>query len=682
MSDDTINNDLTMGGAAATLLANRYRVVKQLGQGGMGSVWLAEDTTLNGRKVAIKMLPSILVNNKRAYAQVKTEALVSLKLSHSNVAAVRAFEEEKGNPFLVMDHIDGLTLDDYLAEKGRLTEEETIRLLKPIAAALDYAHAQGVVHRDVKPGNVMIRKDGVPFVLDFGIAREIQETMTRVTGKLSSGTLMYMSPEQLHGAAPKPAQDIYSFAAMAYECLTGRPPFSRGQIEYQIEHDMPEPLDPHFANCGPGVMAGLEKTPEARPATCAAVLLAEAQGKGSDMSTIKPRLAAVLLSALAVVALVGGGWWWMFESGRADMTQPVVTQPVVAQPVVAQVVVTQVVEKVVEKVIEKPAPAAVVTPDEETDEHRQEEVAKLATMRTEIATKVAAAKGDYAKVAPYRLEQEGFETHLKEIDSRWKTVEGVQDPKTLAEAEKTLAVVTAAVDVIAFELNWLETNRDGRDTAKRMEKAIADELEPKLREFKADDVAKSKYDKGQDERKAAAAALAGGEFASAQRQYEAAKATLAEALAEARKLHIRTALSVANEYKAAAQWQKCCDELTKVLGWEPENAEALMLKKEAERHLDPISKVKPCDYCGGTGRNVCRECGPIRDQAGKIVCDHGMSCSQCGGSGKRNSVFFVEPCSDCRGRGWERHSKCAGSGFLFGVCPKCKGTKMISAGSN
>ena len=271
MQGNTINYDVTMGGTTGAILAGRYRVVCQLGQGGMGSVWLAADTKLDGFKVAIKMLPSVLVNNKRAYAQVKAEALVSLKLSHPNIVTVRAFEEVGGNPFLVMDYIDGQTLDDYLAEKGKLTEDETIRLLKPVAAALDYAHGQGVVHRDVKPGNVMIRRDGTPFVLDFGIAREIQETMTRVTGKLSSGTLLYMSPEQLHGAAPKPAQDIYSFAAMAYECLNGEPPFSRGQIEYQIEHDTPEPLPRHIAICR-RVMAGLAKTPATRPATCAAVL--------------------------------------------------------------------------------------------------------------------------------------------------------------------------------------------------------------------------------------------------------------------------------------------------------------------------------------------------------------------------------------------------------------------------
>ena len=211
MTYNTIDNDVTIaGGAEGALLANRYRVVRQLGQGGMGSVWLAEDTQLDNKLFAIKMLPSILVSNKRAYRQLKDEALVAMKLVHPNIVQLRAFEENNGNPFLVMDYIDGETLDDYLAEHSGTTsasaavnapaarstsgtggspvlsglpESEVIRLLKPIAAALDYAHGEGVVNRDVKPANVMIRKDGHPYILDFGIAREIQETMTREIGR-------------------------------------------------------------------------------------------------------------------------------------------------------------------------------------------------------------------------------------------------------------------------------------------------------------------------------------------------------------------------------------------------------------------------------------------------------------------------------------------------------------------
>ena len=268
---DTINDAQTIAGnGEGTLLANRYRILRQLGAGGMGSVWLAEDTQLDNKQFAIKMLPSILVSNKRAYRQLKDEALVAMRLVHPNIVQIRAFEENNGNPFLVMDYIDGQTLDDYLADKGKLSEDEVIRVLRPIAAALDYAHGEGVVHRDVKPANVMIRKDGTPFILDFGIAREIQETMTRVTGKLSSGTLLYMSPEQLMGEQPRPAQDIYSFAAMVYECLKGEPPFVRGAIEDQIKNKLPDPLP--VGPLSASIMVGLAKKAKDRPRNCAGVL--------------------------------------------------------------------------------------------------------------------------------------------------------------------------------------------------------------------------------------------------------------------------------------------------------------------------------------------------------------------------------------------------------------------------
>ena len=314
MTENTINNDMTMGGATGTLLAGRYRVVRQLGQGGMGSVWLAEDTTLDNRQVAIKMLPSVLLSNKRAYQQIKSEALLSLKLLHSNIAPIRSFEENGGNPFLVEDYIHGKNLDDCLAEWGALADEEVVSLLKPIAEALDYAHREKIVHRDIKPANIMVREDGVPFVLDFGIAREMQETMTRVTGKLSSGTLMYMSPEQLKGGAPTPAQDVYSFAAMVYECLCGHPPFCRGQIEYQIINEQPEPL-PHDTPLARMVMRALSKNPAERPMTCVEIL----QGDPTAMATSECKAAKTLdansrrgsgalvkFGLLAAAVLIGG----------------------------------------------------------------------------------------------------------------------------------------------------------------------------------------------------------------------------------------------------------------------------------------------------------------------------------------------------------------------------------------
>ena len=312
MVDDTIDNDVTMaGGAEGALLANRYRIVRQLGQGGMGSVWLAEDTQLDNKLFAIKMLPSVLVSNKRAYNQLKNEALVAMKLTHPNIVTLRAFEENNGNPFLVMDYIEGQTLDDYLVEKGKLGEEETIKILKPVAAALDYAHGKGVVHRDVKPGNVMIAKDGTPYILDFGIAREVQETMTRVTGSQASGTLLYMSPEQLDGVPPSSSQDIYSFAAMAYECIKGNPPFLHGQLEHQILNNQPESLT--GGRCASSIMKGLAKKPEDRPSTCISILDGHEAARISSTAGAAPRLerkmvvATAILVAVVFLALLIGG---------------------------------------------------------------------------------------------------------------------------------------------------------------------------------------------------------------------------------------------------------------------------------------------------------------------------------------------------------------------------------------
>ena len=275
MAEEPFDSEVTMAGDERALLAGRYRIVRRLGQGGMGSVWLAEDTQLDNKRFAIKMLPSILVANRKAYRQLKDEALVAMKLVHPNIVQIRAFEENGGNPFIVMDYIEGEPLDSCLEDWGNLTDGEAAKLLGPIASALDYAHTQGVVHRDIKPGNIIVRTDGTPFILDFGIAREMQETMTRVTGKLSSGTLLYMSPEQLRGQAPKPAQDVYSFAAMVYECIKGDPPFSRGQVEYQILNEKPEPL-PAGLKRGAAIMRGLAKNPEERPRTCVEILKATA----------------------------------------------------------------------------------------------------------------------------------------------------------------------------------------------------------------------------------------------------------------------------------------------------------------------------------------------------------------------------------------------------------------------
>lgn len=256
------------------LLAGRYRVVRRLGAGGMGEVFLVEDGKLDGRRFAVKMLPSFLSGNRRAMVSLKREALHAMELSHTNIVTVRGFEEtEAGQPFLVMDFIEGRTLEDVLVDAERLPADEVVRLFTPIAEALDLAHARGVVHRDVKPSNIMIRSDGTPVIMDFGVAREVKETSTMVTGQeTASGTLPYMSPEQLRGERPSPAQDVYSLAATMWECLMGEPPFCRGDIRHQILHEPPRSLPDVGGDLAVGLAKGLAKDPGDRPGTARALV--------------------------------------------------------------------------------------------------------------------------------------------------------------------------------------------------------------------------------------------------------------------------------------------------------------------------------------------------------------------------------------------------------------------------
>lgn len=469
MTHNTISDALTIPGGEGTLLANRYRVVRQLGQGGMGSVWLAEDTKLRNRLFAIKMLPSVLVRNKKAYRQLGDEALVAMKLTHPNIVTLRAFEEDNGNPFLVMDYIDGQTLDDYLAEKGKISEDEAIKLLKPIAAALDYAHDERVVHRDIKPANVMIRNDGHPFILDFGIAREIQETMTRVTGKLSSGTLLYMSPEQLRGWSPTAAQDIYSFSAMVYECVAGHPPFYRGAVEDQIKNETPESLPASIAIAN-SVMAGLEKDPKARPSSCVDVLVSHGRtcprpwsrhGTIGDDKTIEfePEPSESIRrnwawwwiagSSIVFALLVAGGFLWKVSSSHDIATGPSV--PVV--PAVAVLPVN------VEPAVPSPSEQAHI--EEEQDRLKAEAM----HLRNEIAAQYCLATNAFNKVAQYRKQPEGFRQHLEKVDLFWESSSSIvlSVNATSEQLANVLVSVSNVVVGIQGEAQWIVENLALRD---------------------------------------------------------------------------------------------------------------------------------------------------------------------------------------------------------------------------
>lgn len=253
------------------VLAGRYRPIRLLSQDAFGVSYLAVDLELDACKVVVTMLPGAVLAGKRCFRSVKDAAIESLKLLHPNIASVRALEDNGGKPFLVVDYVEGQPLNTCLDDWGKLSEDETKALLEPVASALDYAHGKDIVHRDVRPSNITVNEASVPTVRGFCVACEVREAVARLAGGNAAGPVSYMSPEQLTGAAPTPAQDVYSFAAIAYECLTGHPPFYRGQVEYQVVNVKPEPLpgDTPFTRA---IMRALSKDPAKRPETCADVL--------------------------------------------------------------------------------------------------------------------------------------------------------------------------------------------------------------------------------------------------------------------------------------------------------------------------------------------------------------------------------------------------------------------------
>ncbi len=201
-------------------MSGRYQLEEPLGHGGMASVYRARDTEL-GREVALKALAENLTGDEELRKRFLREARLAARLSHPNVASVYDVgEEEDGRPYIVMELVEGATL----AERGRVSPEEARGLALQAARALAHAHEAGLVHRDVKPANLLLRRDGTLKIADFGIARAAETTRLTQAGTVL-GTAAYLAPEQALGEDVTSAADVYSLGAVLYELLTGRPPF-------------------------------------------------------------------------------------------------------------------------------------------------------------------------------------------------------------------------------------------------------------------------------------------------------------------------------------------------------------------------------------------------------------------------------------------------------------------------
>ena len=213
----------------------RYEIIKTIGEGGMANVYLANDTILE-RKVAIKVLRGDLSNDEKFIRRFKREALSVSNLSHPNIVEVYDVGEEEGNYYIVMEYIEGKTLKQLLQKRGALTLTEVIDIMSQLTDGLSHAHEAYIIHRDIKPQNIMIEDNGLVKITDFGIAMALNSTQLTQTNSVM-GSVHYLPPEQANGKGSTVKSDIYSLGILMYELLTGSVPFKGDNaVEIALKH--------------------------------------------------------------------------------------------------------------------------------------------------------------------------------------------------------------------------------------------------------------------------------------------------------------------------------------------------------------------------------------------------------------------------------------------------------------
>jgi tRNA A-37 threonylcarbamoyl transferase component Bud32 len=274
------------------VLAGRYRLERRLAQGGMAEVWLATDIALD-RRVALKWLKPSLATDPVVAERFRREAVAVARLNHPNIVAVHDVFEENGRQAVVMQLVDGKSLRQLLDVQTRLSPELTIHIGICVAAALDAAHQAGFVHRDVKPGNILVTPDGRVLLTDFGIAKGLDGDDDLTSDNVMMGTAKYLSPEQVRGRKLDGRADLYSLGLVLYECLAGRVPFvGASDADTALARLQRDPTD--LARLRPTLAPGvvdlihqlLSRNPNRRPPTGAALRTALQRVAGEQTAAL------------------------------------------------------------------------------------------------------------------------------------------------------------------------------------------------------------------------------------------------------------------------------------------------------------------------------------------------------------------------------------------------------------
>jgi hypothetical protein len=293
-----------------------FRIDSQIGEGAMGTVYLAEDTRSGGR-IALKVLARDLAEDERFRRRFLRESKLAASLDHPHVVRIVDAGEEDGVLYLAMELVDGLDLRELLRREGRLDPERAIGLAAQVADGLDSAHAAGLVHRDVKPANILVREEPGgehAYVCDFGLARHLSSASSLTTDRGLVGTVDYIPPEQIEGGDIDGRADVYSLGCVLFECLAGTPPFDReSELSVVFAHlNEPPPrlseYEPELSAFDDVFATALAKSPAKRYSTCGDLFgAAHAALSGETTGRRRRRTRRILIAAVAVLIAVGAG---------------------------------------------------------------------------------------------------------------------------------------------------------------------------------------------------------------------------------------------------------------------------------------------------------------------------------------------------------------------------------------